>query len=139
MIILGNTSPALASIFRSTMLSARVGPMLRIAMGSPSSLAWITNLYPEKTNRLLPTTSIPSDFSTSRLTLSTRLRGTLSPKNTTDGFMIPESHFGQFGTEKPATSSSDISTSPSGRISVLQATVLGFSSSNRLLSVIRRK
>ena len=42
-----------------------------------------SNLYPEKTKRLLPTTSRASDCSTCLLTDSTLGLGTLSPKKTT--------------------------------------------------------
>ena len=42
--IFGRTSPALASILRSTMESALVGPMFTTAIRIPRSRAWVTNL-----------------------------------------------------------------------------------------------
>ena len=47
--ILGKTSPHLASILISTSLSALVGPIFKIAIGFPWSLAAAANLYPEYT------------------------------------------------------------------------------------------
>ena len=52
--ILGKTSPAFASIFRSTIASALVGPMFTTAIGIPKSLAWVTNLWWENLSKPAP-------------------------------------------------------------------------------------
>lgn len=78
------------------MASALVGPMFTIAIFLPCSLACKTILYPENTDRLDPRTNNDSLSLTNSLTASTRVSGTLSPKNVISGLSIPP-HESQWG------------------------------------------
>lgn len=82
-------SPHLAEIFLSICWSARVGPMFTTTIGFRSSSACSTIRYAEKTDRLVPKTSIPSLSDKKYLIFFTFCLGTLSPKKTMSGLSTP--------------------------------------------------